>query len=344
MNGPQDIAGTKAALLAEYRKGMNGRDFLLRLSDVIAEPLQRSAEDVELLLAHAQLAWIADQRDPSATRARDSAQRLITLVPDLADGYRLLGLAHLSRREYRDAFLALSAVKTIATPVNLDNFRALARLLMTDVPKVSFELGGHRYAFDLTTHNAAAIESSAFHSIGLLTEWDELQYLGTILDPARVQRVAEVGVLVGNHSAYFLKALHPEAMTLIDADPANLPFIERTVSYNCGGIQPRPLVQIHTAFVSAGAGEVTFAGAKVPMRPLADLVQGPIDFLKIDVDGGEESLLKGAASMIDASRPIVMIETTPATHASVESWFTDKHYAVRRLFDHGDYRNVILTP
>lgn len=342
MDGLQDVTETKARLLAEHRKGANSRDFLKRLGEVVAGPLQRVPEDVELLLAHAQAAWIADQRDPIAARARDSAQRLITLVPDLADGYRLLGLAHLSRREYRDAFLALSAVKTIASPVNLDNFRALARLLMTDVPKVSFEWGGQRYAFDLTTHNAAAIESSAFHSIGMLTEAEELQFLGTILDPARIKRVVEVGVLLGNHSAYFLKTLRPEALTLIDADPANLPFIEHTVSYNSA--PARPAVTIHNAFVGTGVGEVTFAGAKVPMRPLADLVQGPVDFLKVDVDGGEESLLKGAAPVIEASRPVVMIETTPASHAAVEAWFAARRYAVTRVFDHGGYRNVVLAP
>ena len=342
MNGSPEPAETKAQLLAAYHDGANNRDFLRRLGEAVAGPLQRTSENVELLLAHAQLAWIADQRDPSATRARDSAQHLIAMVPDLADGYRLLGLAQLSRRDYRDAYLAFSAIKTIPTPVNLDNFRALARLLMTDVLKVTFELGGQRYAFDLTTHNAAAIESSAFHSIGLLTEWEELQYLGTILEPARIRRIVEVGVLLGNHSAYFLKTLRPDALTLIDADPANIPFIERTVSYNSA--PSRPTVNIHAAFVSGGTGEATFAGVKVPMRPLADIVQGPVDFLKIDVDGGEESLLKGAATVIEASRPIVMIETTPATHGAVEAWFTDRRYTVSHVFDHGGYRNVMLTP
>ncbi len=340
MNAP--FAEARAALLADYRKGAGGADILRRLDAAVTEPLDRSAENAELLLAHAQLAWIADQRNPNASRARQSAERLIEMVPDLADGYRLFGFACLTRREYRDAFLALSAVKTIPTPMTLDNFRALARFLMSGVPKVSFPLAGETYAFDLTTHNAAAIESSAFHSVGLLTEWEELQYLATLLDPAKVKRIAEVGVLLGNHTAFFLKTLKPSHITLIDADPANTAFIARTVAYNRAS--PHPEVRQETAFVGAATGEITFAGTKVPVRPLTALVEGPVDFLKIDVDGGEETLLQGAAPVIENTKPIVMIETTPRTHTPVEQWFTARGYTTRKVFDHGDYRNVVLMP
>ena len=333
-------ADIKAALLGEHRSGAVGPQFLRRLGEALAGPLARSALDIELLLVYAQRAWIADQRNPAAIRARDAAQRLIEMVPDLADGHRLLGFACLTRRDYRDAFLALSAVKTIATPVNLDNFRSLARMLMGGVAKVSFDLGGQTYAFDLTTHNAAAVESSAFHSIGLLTEWEELQFLATLLDPAKIRRVAEIGVLLGNHTAFFLKALKPDHIALIEADPANIPFIERTVAYNDAGSR----VNIHNAFVGGEDGEMSFAGAKVPMRSLDALIQGPVDCLKIDVDGGEDKLLMGAGTVIETSRPIVMIETTPATHGAVAAWFAARHYTVQRVFDHGDYRNVVLTP
>ncbi len=333
----------RAELLRLIRTGAKGPEVLSRLDQAMAGPVQRTTEDVELLLTYAQLAWIADQRIPAATRARDGACRLIELVPDLADGYRLLGFAHLTRKEYRDAYLALSAVKTIATPANYDNFRALARLLMTGTGRASFEAGGHRYAFDLSTHNAAAVESSAFHSVGMLTEWEELQYLGSLLPPEKIRSIAEVGVLLGNHSAFFLKTFRPDRITLIDADPANLPFIERTLFYNLP--EPKPAVDVQCAFVSGtSGGEVTFAGAKVPRRTLAELVREPVDFLKIDVDGGEVHLLTGAASVIEASRPAVMIETTPTTHDAVVAWFTARQYGVRKMFEHGSYRNTVLLP
>jgi hypothetical protein len=332
----------KAELLQLTRKGNGGPEILLRLDQAVAAGIQRTPEDVELLLAHAQMCWIADQRTPGSARCRDSARALVELVPDFPDGYRLLGFAHLTRREYREAFLALSAVKTLPTPANYDNFRMLARLLMTGSQQVNFDLGGQRYSFDLTTHNAAAVESSAFHAVGMLTEWEELQYLGAILPRDKIRRIAEVGVLLGNHSAYFLKTFRPEAITLIDGDAANIPFIEHTVFYNLP--ETRPQVDIQCAFVGGAPGEVSFAGAKVQRRTLTDLVRGGVDFLKIDVDGGELNLLAGAAAVIETHRPFVMIETTPATHNNVAAWFEARRYATKKVFDHGGHRKLVLVP
>ncbi|MHB1204512.1 MAG: FkbM family methyltransferase [Rhodospirillaceae bacterium] len=333
---------SKDDLLRLIRSGAGGADVFARLEEAVAQPLARTAEDIELLLAYAQRAWIADQRNPSATRARDGAQRLIEMVPDFADGYRLLGFAHLSRKEYREAYLTLSAMKTIATSANFDNFRALARNLMTGSARASFDLAGARYTFDLTAHNAAAMESSAFHSVGLLTEMEELQHLTRVLDRAKTRRIVEIGVLLGNHTAFFLKTFAPDRMTLIDADPVNIPFIERTVFYNLP--DTRPEIDVRLAFVAAGTGENPFAGAKVPRRTLQDLAPGPVDFLKIDVDGGEIGLLAGAAPVIEASRPAVMIETTRDTHDDVLAWFGARRYHTNRVFDHGTHRNVVLLP
>jgi hypothetical protein len=208
------------------------------------------------------------------------------------------------------------------------------------VNPISFDLAGERYTFHLTAHNAAAIESSAFHSVGLLTEWDELQYLAATMRP---ERIAEVGVLVGNHTAFFLKTFAPTQLTLIDADPANLPFIRATAGFNLPP-GPQPEITLHCAYVGAQSHEaVAFAGATVPMRPLNALVPGPVDFLKIDVDGGELGLLAGAAEVIELYRPAVMIETTPATHGPVLAWFAARGYHERRTFDHGGYSNVVVT-
>lgn len=328
-----DVAGVLKEIAAAGTESAQGRAALTALP--------RTAECIQALLTATQSAWIADQRNPAGTLARDLARRLVELVPDFADGYRLLGFAHLSRGEPRDAFLALSAMKAAPNAGNFDNFRALARHIMTGINPVSFDLGGARYTFELTTHNAAAIEAGAFHSIGLLTEWEELQFLGSVL--GKPQRIAEVGVLVGNHTAFFLKAFAPTHLTVIDADPANVPFIRANVGHNLDPLKA-PEVTLHTAFVGAQAAEgVPFAGVKVPQKPLRDLVQGPVDFLKIDVDGGELGLLEGAASVIETHRPAVMIETTPATHDPVIAWFTARQYKVLRVFDRGDYRNVVLS-
>src|SRR5690348_2727208 len=84
--GPTSAAG-RSALVSLVQTGAGGGDLLERLEEAIAAPLARTPADIGVLLAHAQTAWTADQRDPDATRTRDSARQLIELVPDLADGY-----------------------------------------------------------------------------------------------------------------------------------------------------------------------------------------------------------------------------------------------------------------
>ena len=63
-------------------------------------------------------------------------------------------------------------------------------------------------------------------------------------------------------------------------------------------------------------------------------------------DGGlsKVDLLAGASAVVDASRPAVMIETTPDTHEPVVRWFAGRRYTTARVFDHGGYRNVVLLP
>lgn len=329
----------RAELLAACRAGSESPELLARLELLTAGPLERSTADVEALTHFARLAWMADQRDPAATRAVSAARRLVRLMPQWPDGYRLLAFAQLSHRDFQGAFQTLTAARAIPEFGNFENYRTLARRLMTGEADARFDFGGHSYWFPLTTHNAAAIEASAFHAVGVLTEAEELGYLKDLL--GRAASIAEVGVLIGNHTAFFLNALAPKCVVLIDADPANIPFITEVAARNGDG---GAAARVHCAFVAASAGETSFAGQRVDMRPLADLLPEPIDLLKIDVDGGELDLLDGAGPVIARDRPTVMIEATAATHDAVGAWFGARGYHPRRIFDHGTHRNIVLTP
>lgn len=329
--------------LTLFRDGATAPRLLASIESCLPTSALETAEDFELVLAHAQLAWIKDQRDPEATRARDSARRIVERAPDLPDGYRILGLAHLCRQEYRDAYVTFSAAASLNAQVNYENFRNLSKLLMQGVSPVAFELDGTRYKFDLTTHNAEAIESSAFHSVGLLTEVEELNHLKGLTSEKNIEHIVEVGVLLGNHTAFFLKQLSPARMTLFDADSENRPFIEKTVSYNAPA-DIRESVALNTMFVTDAARTMKIAGQSVEANSLDAKIDTKVDFMKIDVDGGEIDLLKGAEQTITHSRPMIMIETAPATHAAVKSWFEERNYKMDRVFDRGGYSNVFFLP
>jgi hypothetical protein len=333
-----NAASDKATLINRLRAGEGGPSILNELERMLAGGVSRTPEDAELLLAYAHQAWIADQREPQATRARDAAATLASLIPGLQDAHRLLGLAHLSRGDYREAFMALTTAERTPGPMNVGNFTALARNLMLGQTTTSFEIAGQQYSFDLSCHNAAAIEAGAFHSVGVLTEWDELTALAETAGGRAIQTIVEIGVLMGNHTAFLLKTFKPSRLTLVDADPANLPFIRSTVKNNA---LTEPHVKLVNAFVGAGGPAISFAGAQVAQVTLKSVEIGTPDLIKIDVDGAEMQVLSHAPTTMLDHKPIIMIETTPRTRADVQVWFRTHGYEAVRSFDHGGYANTI---
>lgn len=63
-----------------------------------------------------------------------------------------------------------------------------------------------------------------------------------------------------------------------------------------------------TGYATAGAIEGPTEKIEVPAQPLDDLDLGPVDFIKIDVEGHEMSVLNGAGATIDRHRPDLLIE------------------------------------
>lgn len=77
-------------------------------------------------------------------------------------------------------------------------------------------------------------------------------------------------------------------------------------------------------------------GFVVPTFTLDELVEGPVDLIKIDVEGAEFRVISGARRIITAYRPVVITEFSCHMLAAVSgcspaaylSWFTDLGYRV----------------
>lgn len=149
--------------------------------------------------------------------------------------------------------------------------------------------------------------------------------------------IVEVGVLLANHSAFFLQTLAPKRLHLFEADPTMLPEIRRnTAANNKGGTE----VHLHQAFIGAEGGEpIEILGSRVPQRALSSLVPERVDFLKVDTDGGELPFLAGAEDLIMTSRPFVMMETDTVTDTPVQEWFATRGYTRQHRIERGHYFN-----
>lgn len=66
-----------------------------------------------------------------------------------------------------------------------------------------------------------------------------------------------------------------------------------------------------------------------------------VSVMKIDVEGHEMSVLRGAAGVIEESRPSLVLEANTEKHfRALEKWLDDHNYAYRRA----DARNLLATP
>ncbi|MBF0168920.1 MAG: hypothetical protein HQL45_14950 [Alphaproteobacteria bacterium] len=169
------------------------------------------------------------------------------------------------------------------------------------------------FKFPLATFNAQAIESTLYHLSGTLTEEDELLAIEAAWEPGK--HILEIGALIGNHTAFFLRRLLPRRIDIFEMDEACIPYLEETIRLNNLGT----VYQIHRQAVSSAT--------PIPKA----------DYFKIDIDGGEDETIPGLWPVLKTFRG-GLLEVDKRNEAL--SGLVGK--PVRR-FDHGGYENWLLA-
>lgn len=153
--------------------------------------------------------------------------------------------------------------------------------------------------------------SRSFYEIDVLMKCRELYLPGTA--------IIDVGANIGNHAVFFGAILNAPVYAFEPYEP-NHHLLEMNIAANgldgqivsaccaigdtdgVGSLHPGPPTNLGTTRMSFGVGEVR-------VRSLDSLtISGPIGLLKVDVEGAEVVVLRGAAALIDAWLPDIVVE------------------------------------
>jgi FkbM family methyltransferase len=137
-------------------------------------------------------------------------------------------------------------------------------------------------------------------------------------------RIADVGANIGYYLLFWRAAAGPTAaIDCFEPDPDNLAELERNRRENAiDGARVFPVAvgaRDGEASIASGINAVVQDGGsgahRVPLRRLDSLLPGPVDLLKIDVEGYEGRVLAGAGELLSRRRPTVVVEMHPAAIA-----------------------------
>jgi hypothetical protein len=92
-----------------------------------------------------------------------------------------------------------------------------------------------------------------------------------------------------------------------------------------------------TSLTPDPAGEISVA-------PLDSMVSGPVDLLKIDVEGMEMSVLAGSRELIRRSKPLIFVEIANRNTPALMEWLDNTGYRVMRIFTDKGHANYLLAP
>lgn len=135
--------------------------------------------------------------------------------------------------------------------------------------------------------------------------------------------ICDVGANIGNHSVYFAKTFRPEKLVSIEPQTQALNILKRNLDLN--GLGDTRVVNCLLGSTEGRGNLVTYipnnlggtafqpgSSGTVAMRTLDDVLDeatgGPVDFVKIDVEGMHVEVLSGARKTLDVARPTIWIE------------------------------------
>jgi len=190
---------------------------------------------------------------------------------------------------------------------------------------------------------------------GQFFEHEELEFLAGRLPPGL--RIIDAGANTGNHTLFFASVMQARTVLPIEPEPRAAAAIRTVVAENglenvdlsclgkAVGAEAGRLKPVYSE--GGGLGATRFVpdrDGEVILAPLDALMPGPVDFLKIDVEGMEMEVLAGANRLIARYRPAIVVEVLDAAIPVFLAWVDANSYRIEKLFPDKSHCNYFLVP
>jgi FkbM family methyltransferase len=226
------------------------------------------------------------------------------------------------------------------------------RRLATDPVFLPIIYGETVYHLPYTGQNAG-IERE--QTRGLFFEAFELEELRKRIEPGA--RIVDVGANTGNHTVFFAGPMKAAVVTPLEPLPGAGAVLRASVLRNRLGNVDLSRLGIGIADQAGRARPVSserggLGATSLSLDPSGDIVietldamiSEPVDFLKIDVEGMEMSVLAGAERVIERSRPLIYIEIANQNTCAFSAWLDQARYQVERIFTDKQHTNYLIAP
>ena len=282
------------------------------------ETVRDFIDDDPRMLATAALTRIMIRHDDvSRDVAAADAIRAISLDKTSEPAFHSLVLARLLQKRYIEAYAATLAAEKFG--VNLAFFHNLTELLVKGVKAIDIKAMGDDYSFMIRTDTPACVHACGQFLSFSLFEREELDYTRTFAEGTR--SILEVGTLLGNHTAFYLRTFDLDRITCIEALPPLAEATEWAAKHNLPDGRTCE-INVINAWAGRDSGKTEFIDYTIRRARVDDLAEQPVDFIKIDVDGGELDVLEGAERTLTTGAVRLMLETTDQNEEAAHKWLS----------------------
>jgi FkbM family methyltransferase len=182
------------------------------------------------------------------------------------------------------------------------------------------------------------------HAAGKFYELDILEHIRSACPKGGV--MVDVGANVGNHAVYFDRVIGAREVVVFEPNPLARDVLLKNIFLNaCRNVNTRyasyAVSDLPARYRVGPQPRNNWGGTRltadqdgnVSAVRLDDVLGGiPVALLKIDVEGMELAVLRGAEGLVAASAPIIVIEVTPESIAEVQGWLAAHGYRIERTF------------